>query len=411
MFNLIIIRRNEKSNNVDDICLCVCHGMGQSLETLRAKAKAGDPKAQVELGFKYFIGSDGLTINEAEAARWYRKAAEQGYAKGQYWLGVCYENGFGLTKDEAEAVQLYRKAAAQGYRDAYLNLGSYYQFHTDNKAEAIYWYKKDMDYWYERTGEEKGKSSEDLRELGVVYNPRTKETTYLNSTTASTSSSSSSSSSSRSNTTTSSNENRLLYKGMYTISGQGYSQIHQRYNNFTNADETVEIEIYMNSIIVGGVSCKYLETTSGGLRKYQGQSSSFGNTTTATYYYVNPTNFNMSKETYMEMSFGMMSQSDWMTYSMSKGECTMPRYNSGGTSSGSYSSGTNSTTRTTTSSGSGSSNRRACTVCKFTNGKCTTCKGSRKVLSTAYGTKTYIRCNDCGGSGRCKICNGTGYRQ
>ena len=47
--------------------------------------------------------------------RWYRKAAEQGYAAAQNELGGMYEQGRGgLAQDEAEAVRWYRKAAEQG---------------------------------------------------------------------------------------------------------------------------------------------------------------------------------------------------------------------------------------------------------------------------------------------------------
>ena len=45
--------------------------------------------------------------------KWYRKAAEQGNADGQFNLGACYRDGTGVGKDEAEAVKWYSKAADQ----------------------------------------------------------------------------------------------------------------------------------------------------------------------------------------------------------------------------------------------------------------------------------------------------------
>ena len=33
----------------------------------------------------------GVAKDQVEAVKWYRKAAEQNYAKAQYNLGVCYE--------------------------------------------------------------------------------------------------------------------------------------------------------------------------------------------------------------------------------------------------------------------------------------------------------------------------------
>jgi TPR repeat protein len=37
-----------------------------------------------------------------------------------------YDRGAGLTKDEGEALKWYRKAADQGYADAQLSLGARY---------------------------------------------------------------------------------------------------------------------------------------------------------------------------------------------------------------------------------------------------------------------------------------------
>ena len=64
------------------------------LAALFAKAAAGDPAAQNRLGEKFATGED-VGRDLAEAARWYRLAAEQGYAEAQLNLGELYENGRG----------------------------------------------------------------------------------------------------------------------------------------------------------------------------------------------------------------------------------------------------------------------------------------------------------------------------
>lgn len=46
----------------------------------------------------------------AEAAVWYRKAAEQGLAEAQYELGTMYREGQGVPQDYVEAARWYRKA-------------------------------------------------------------------------------------------------------------------------------------------------------------------------------------------------------------------------------------------------------------------------------------------------------------
>ena len=65
-------------------------------------------------------------MDDAEAVKWYRKAAEQGHESAQFNLGVMYDNGEGVTEDDAEAVKWYRKAAEQGYDSAQYNLGVMY---------------------------------------------------------------------------------------------------------------------------------------------------------------------------------------------------------------------------------------------------------------------------------------------
>ena len=62
----------------------------------------------------------------AEAAKWYRKAAEQGLAAAQFSLGFIYANGQGVPQDYAQAAKWYRKAAEQGFTKAQNNLGLMY---------------------------------------------------------------------------------------------------------------------------------------------------------------------------------------------------------------------------------------------------------------------------------------------
>ena len=46
---------------------------------------------------------------------WSGLAAEQGNESAQYNLGNMYANGRGVPKDDAEAVRWYRLVAEQGY--------------------------------------------------------------------------------------------------------------------------------------------------------------------------------------------------------------------------------------------------------------------------------------------------------
>jgi hypothetical protein len=89
----------------------------EAVRWYRKAAEQGDATAQFFLGFAYANGQ-GLPTSKPEAIRWYSKAAEQGDATAQYNLGVMYENGEGVSPDEAEAVRWWRRAAAQGLAEA-----------------------------------------------------------------------------------------------------------------------------------------------------------------------------------------------------------------------------------------------------------------------------------------------------
>ncbi|MGH8710693.1 MAG: tetratricopeptide repeat protein, partial [Burkholderiales bacterium] len=57
--------------------------------------------AQFNLGYMYSKGR-GVAKDDAEAVKWYRKAAEQGLATAQFNLGLKYERGEGVAKDHGK---------------------------------------------------------------------------------------------------------------------------------------------------------------------------------------------------------------------------------------------------------------------------------------------------------------------
>lgn len=114
------------------------------LEALLSAAKAGDALAQFNIGCLYAEG-DGVEKNEREAARWFRKAADQRYADAQAYLGDCYKDGFGVLANPYEAVKWYRKAAEQGHAGAQYVLGSCCENGigtVQNLRDAVRWYHK-----------------------------------------------------------------------------------------------------------------------------------------------------------------------------------------------------------------------------------------------------------------------------
>lgn len=119
----------------------------------RVLAEGGDARAQWEMGF--FCQVSGKNLMEAE--KWYRKAANQGYAEGQFNLGNLYENGAGLPQNDNKAVEWYEKAAKQGHAEAQCFLGSYYERGgrgvIKDISQAAKWYRKAaMQGWADAQG-------------------------------------------------------------------------------------------------------------------------------------------------------------------------------------------------------------------------------------------------------------------
>jgi uncharacterized protein len=73
--------------------------------------------AQTNLGVMFENGR-GVEKDPAQAAQWYRRAADKGNAQAQFNLGDLYEAGRGVDKDLNQALDWFRKAAKQGYGDA-----------------------------------------------------------------------------------------------------------------------------------------------------------------------------------------------------------------------------------------------------------------------------------------------------
>ncbi|MGA3213586.1 MAG: tetratricopeptide repeat protein, partial [Terriglobales bacterium] len=110
----------------------------------------GVPQDQGEAFHCYCDASDSAwddfwLRDYAEAAKWYRKAAELGYGAAQYYLGFAYRYGEGVTQDDIEAAKWFRKAAEQGHAHAQYDLGrAYYRGEgvPQDHGEALKWYSR-----------------------------------------------------------------------------------------------------------------------------------------------------------------------------------------------------------------------------------------------------------------------------
>jgi TPR repeat protein len=60
----------------------------------------------------------GVARDDAEATKWYRKAADQGDAFSQFSLGLAYARGLGVTRDYALAHMWLSLAVTGGFEEA-----------------------------------------------------------------------------------------------------------------------------------------------------------------------------------------------------------------------------------------------------------------------------------------------------
>ncbi|KAJ1448331.1 hypothetical protein M885DRAFT_574514 [Pelagophyceae sp. CCMP2097] len=68
----------------------------------RRAADQGHPGAQSNLGLSFSLG-EGVAQPHEEAVKWLRLAAAQGEADTLYCLGICYAGGVGVPQDDHEA--------------------------------------------------------------------------------------------------------------------------------------------------------------------------------------------------------------------------------------------------------------------------------------------------------------------
>ncbi len=102
------------------------------------------------MGVQYLYGVFGHKQDDAEAAKWFKKAADLGHADAQYETAMNYQDGSGnFPKNETEAFKWFKRSAEQGSAPAQTMLGAYYDLGmggaAKNETEAAKWFRKSAD--------------------------------------------------------------------------------------------------------------------------------------------------------------------------------------------------------------------------------------------------------------------------
>jgi uncharacterized protein len=128
-----------------------CHALQQTANPkhelkLVKDAASGDVHAQLMLGRNY-----ECTQHYAEAAQWYRLAADHGSAAAETNLGSLFADGLGVQHDDSEAFKLYLRAASSGFGPAENNVAiMYYNGRGTPKSEeaAATWFTRAVGHRY-----------------------------------------------------------------------------------------------------------------------------------------------------------------------------------------------------------------------------------------------------------------------
>lgn len=94
----------------------------QAMDLLKKSADAGHAPAQALLAELLDKAEE-----DAEALKYFRMAAEQGNAAGQYGLAVHYSSGEGIAADPKQALMWLERSAEQNYPPALRALGAAYR--------------------------------------------------------------------------------------------------------------------------------------------------------------------------------------------------------------------------------------------------------------------------------------------
>ncbi len=114
--------------------------MAQAAVWYRRAAERGDAWAQYNLGHLLLDGN-GVARDHDAAFAWYSRAAAQGHARALNLVGRCHEHGWGTKRDPRAAVIAYRQSAEGGYFRGQYNYATLL-LAAGRRAEALDWLQR-----------------------------------------------------------------------------------------------------------------------------------------------------------------------------------------------------------------------------------------------------------------------------
>jgi TPR repeat protein len=99
------------------------------------RVEVNDAGAMSALGNYYYYGTEGVQQDREKASELYARAAELGYSKAHYNLGIDYQQGGKLKKAKFH----YEAAAIAGHEGARYNLGQMELGSGHNERAVKHW--------------------------------------------------------------------------------------------------------------------------------------------------------------------------------------------------------------------------------------------------------------------------------
>jgi TPR repeat protein len=106
----------------------------------RRAAEEGDAPSRVRLA-NILVQHLGRAADYEEARHWCEEAAKQDYSPGAFCVGLLWERGLGVAQDFAQAAKWYSRAADLGHAVALLRLGEMYWKGTGVKLDRVVGYE------------------------------------------------------------------------------------------------------------------------------------------------------------------------------------------------------------------------------------------------------------------------------
>jgi TPR repeat protein len=97
-----------------------------TIDELVKKAESGDVEAQLDLGYMYLYGVNGVNADYKQSLHYYELAANKGNAIALNNLGSLHFNGIGTEVNYAKAIEFFKTASNLGSDDASVNLAIIY---------------------------------------------------------------------------------------------------------------------------------------------------------------------------------------------------------------------------------------------------------------------------------------------